>query len=99
MGMNQDWLRLHPRDNVGLALSDLGQGDRVKLEDESDPVQMKACIPFGHKFALARIPRHELVIKYGHPIGRALRDIEPGEWVHVHNLESMRARGDLKEGR
>ena len=45
-------------------------------------------IPAGHKFALVPISKGEFVIKYGEIIGRATRDIAPGEWVHTHNLRS-----------
>ncbi len=33
----------------------------------------------------------DYVIKYGHVIGRAKRDIKVGEHVHVHNVESLTA--------
>ena len=39
--------------------------------------------------ALYPIKAGELVIKYGIPIGRATQDIEPGEWVHCHNVEDI----------
>ena len=37
----------------------------------------------------------ETLMKYGESIGRASRDIQKGDYVHVHNLEAMRGRGDL----
>ena len=55
-------------------------------------------IPFGHKFALRDIAQGELIIKYGEEIGVASRDIAQGTYVHVHNLDSMRGRGDLEKG-
>ena len=36
----------------------------------------------------------ELIMKYGEEIGIATKDIVKGEYVHVHNLDSMRGRGD-----
>ncbi|RLG06284.1 MAG: D-galactarate dehydratase, partial [Thaumarchaeota archaeon] len=57
----------------------------------------RSDIPFGHKLAIREIPRGEEIIKYGEVIGRATRDIEIGEHVHVHNVESLRGRGDLKK--
>lgn len=45
-------------------------------------------IPAGHKFALVPIAKGEFVIKYGEIIGRATQDIQPGDWVHTHNLRS-----------
>jgi altronate dehydratase len=41
----------------------------------------------GHKVASTRIAAGRPVIKYGHSIGLASRDIQPGEWVHVHNVQ------------
>ena len=37
-------------------------------------------------------------MKYGEEIGMASSDIQKGEHVHIHNLESMRARGDWDNG-
>lgn len=45
-------------------------------------------IPAGHKFALVPLTKGDVVIKYGEIIGRATRDIQPGDWVHTHNLRS-----------
>jgi altronate dehydratase small subunit len=38
------------------------------------------------------------VIKYAEVIGVASRPISVGEHVHVHNVESVRARGDKTVG-
>ncbi len=51
------------------------------------------AIPYGHKIALSDIKKGDYVIKYGFPIGRAKVDIEKGEWVHSHNLESHLSEG------
>ena len=52
-------------------------------------------IPYGHKVAVRDIQVGEPIIKYGESIGRAVRDIKKGDYVHVHNMEAMRGRGDL----
>jgi len=44
---------------------------------------------------LRRIRCGEDILKYAAVIGRATKDIQVGEHVHVHNVESTRARGDL----
>ena len=43
-------------------------------------------IPAGHKFALRDIAEGEDVIKYGYPIGHAIRPIRKGELVDHHNI-------------
>lgn len=59
-------------------------------------VELRERIPFGHKFALHSIPRGTSVLKYGEVIGESTADIEPGDWVHLHNLAS--ARGHERQG-
>ena len=54
-------------------------------------------IDSGHKFALKDINKNENIIKYGETIGRATRDIKKGDYVHVHNVESLRGRGDFSK--
>lgn len=43
----------------------------------------------GHKIALKDIRAGEKIIKYGFPIGVAMRDISKGDWVHVHNVKTL----------
>ncbi|MFL9840853.1 altronate dehydratase family protein [Sphingomonas sp. ST-64] len=75
-----DALRTHAADTVATALRDLSPGDVVL------GVAVRDAIPRGHKLALARHSVGEPVIKFGHPIGRAIREIMPGAHVHTHNL-------------
>lgn len=56
------------------------------------------AIPYGHKIALCEIPSGEEIVKYGEVIGVAVKDIQKGNHVHVHNLDSLRGRGDLDYG-
>ena len=90
--MNEKAILLHVEDNVATALSDLGQGDVVKvsLDDVGCEVNLLEDVEFGHKIALRDIAEGEQVLKYGLPIGRALCAIRAGEWVHVHNCRSER---------
>ncbi len=86
-------LRIHPQDNVAVALRNLVPGDTLEMAGEQDCliiVMAQAAIPFGHKVALTFIPKGAPVIKYGEPIGVTTEDIHPGQHVHVHNLRSVR---------
>ena len=86
---------IDPLDNVATAITDLEAGCRVTVRSELEKkIKTRQSIPFGHKFALRRIKRGEKIIKYGEVIGRATKTIEEGEHVHIHNVESMRGRGD-----
>jgi altronate dehydratase small subunit len=85
-------------DVVATALADLEAGDRLPPTEGTridEPIRLGEDVPFGHKVALDRIDAGEEVRKYGEVIGRASVGIDPGEWVHTHNCESTRGRGDL----
>jgi altronate dehydratase len=83
-------LWLHREDNVAMALTDFAAGNAVRI-DGSDIV-LKGPVEYGHKFAVRDIREGQPVIKYAETIGVASRDIAVGEHVHVHNVQSLRAR-------
>ena len=80
-----DALRVHPRDDVLVALRDL-QPDETVHSSSGATLVAKSAVPRGHKIAVAAISAGAVVRKYGWPIGRATRDIAQGEHVHIHNL-------------
>ena len=95
-GEGKKYIFLHPCDNTATALVDLQEGETLYLEDlgaESRAVTLREPIPFAHKFAIAEIPQGGAVRKYGQPIGEATRDIQVGDYVHIHNVVSKRTRG------
>jgi len=88
-------LKLHEKDNVGTCLRKLEAQETILFNEFS--ITVKECIPQYHKIALKHIPIHNPVYKYGQIIGLATEEIFEGDYVHVHNIESMRGRGDKKE--
>ena len=74
-------IRIHPADNVAVALCPIPAGTRLSLEGRA--VQMREDIRRDTKLALAQIAAGENIIKYGYPIGHAASDIPPGAWVHT----------------
>ncbi len=79
-------LRLSPEDNVAAATTTLQAGEAVSIDGR--PVRVEQTIPTGHKVAIRPIAAGEKVTKYGAPIGSATRDIQPGQYVHTHNVKS-----------
>jgi hypothetical protein len=79
-------MRLSPPDNVAVALRPLKAGEVVTLDVVT--LTLPRAIAVGHKFAARAIVEGELVVKYGCPIGTAMRAIVPGEPVHTHNMKS-----------
>ena len=93
-------LVVKPDDNVATCLRDFEKGQEVDVPGLDAPLKLKLRddIGFGHKFAIRAIAAGEPVRKYAETIGVASVAIEPGDWVHVHNVESVRARGDQAGG-
>ena len=79
-------IRIHPLDNVAVALEDIPTGETVTAGGST--VTARQAIPRGHKLALAAVPAGARIIKYGCTIGLAKADIAPGDWVHVHNVRT-----------
>ncbi|MFC7113814.1 UxaA family hydrolase [Natronoarchaeum sp. GCM10025703] len=88
---------VEPEDNVATAIREVSEGETVTVDvgDDEVVVDVLEDVRFGHKIALEEISRGETIIKYGLSIGQASEDIDAGEWVHVHNVESNYGRGDL----
>ncbi len=84
------------RDTVVTALEDLEAVREIALGEGKGPVVLREAVPFGHKVAVERIDAGDHVVKYGEVIGEATERIEPGAWVHTHNCESTRGRGDVR---
>jgi altronate dehydratase small subunit len=81
-------------DNVATNVADeIPQGSKVDVQ--GTVIETLDVIPYGHKMALKSIPKGGTVLKYALSIGSATDDIQPGNHVHVHNVESNRGRGDL----
>jgi altronate hydrolase len=83
-------VRIHPADNVAVAVQALSAGSEVVVEGvgAAHPLPLLEDISAGHKVALQALRRGEPVIKYGFPIGAATAPIAPGAWVHSHNLKT-----------
>ncbi len=90
---------INENDNVATLIADVTAGEIVLVsrEDKEENMTVTQDIKFGHKFAIKPIAIGEEIIKYSEVIGRATAPISVGEHAHVHNIESMRGRGDIKE--
>lgn len=79
-------LLLAPGDNIAVATAELAAGAQRTVNGL--PITLKSKVDVGHKFAARYIAKGERIVKYGAPIGVATRDIEPGEYIHTHNVAS-----------
>ena len=93
-------LKVNDLDNVATIFANgITDGTIIEVRDKkgnSEIVKVLGDVPYGHKIAVKDIKKDEIITKYGEEIGIATADIKVGEYVHVHNLDSMRGRGDWK---
>ena len=80
-----DLIILDPQDNVATVRRTLKSGTSVSPDDGR--VELSQTVLGGHKVALKPVASGGELIKYGQIIGFAKSNIEPGEWVHTHNVE------------
>lgn len=87
-------IHVNEKDNLVTCLRPISKGEAVTLDGKT--YVATSDIPKFHKMSVATIKKGEFCYKYGEVIGVALEDLKPGDYVHVHNLESTRGRGDKK---
>ena len=75
-------IQIHPEDTVAVALAPIGAGTTCC------GVIAQTDIPQGHKMAIKAMPKGSQVVKYGFSIGHTTEDIQPGQWVHSHNVKT-----------
>ncbi|MFD1888472.1 UxaA family hydrolase [Paenibacillus wenxiniae] len=85
--MIRDYIAIQKQDDVVIALRDMEAGDTLLLDD-GDILNVTESVPRGHKIAVRQIELGQDVLKYGFSIGRATQLIQPGQWIHSHNLHT-----------
>ena len=76
-------LKIHPKDNVLVALTDLRKGETVATPDKEFVLQ--SDVPAKHKFAAQELKVGDAVIMYGVRVGRAVEPIREGEAITTRN--------------
>jgi altronate dehydratase len=81
-----DVVHLHRDDNICVAARPLERGVTIATGDHT--ISLCGPVKLGHKIALVAIPQGMQVVKYGQAIGVTTENVQPGDWVHTHNLSS-----------
>lgn len=87
-------IRLDDADNVVVARVPIPAGVAV----QGEAITTRSAIEAGHKIASRAIRLGEPIRKYDTVIGYASEDIEPGAWVHSHNLRFDEVQKDYAFG-
>lgn len=91
--MTRNAIKLNPKDNVAMCITELKKGDMVVL-DQNTAFQALTDIPFAHKVSLENINTDEDVIKYGYSIGKA---IDPARAEKLLKMAEDKAKRQWKE--
>lgn len=79
------YLRIHPKDNVLVALQNLSRGEAA--EDAGDKVVLAEDVPQKHKFTLKDEPAGADIRMYGVLVGRLTRALPAGSMISTANLK------------
>ena len=83
------------KDNVGVVVIEKITPNQdcncwIMENDKSSKTQSKSEIPLGHKIAMIDLKEGDTILKYGHDIGKVVKNINKGEHVHVHNVKTKK---------
>ena len=91
-------LKLHPKDNVIIALEDLPKGTVAQWESEA--FTLKEDIPVKHKFAAKDLNAGDVIYMYGITVGKAVLAIPQGHLIStvnvVHDSDTYAVGGNEK---
>jgi altronate hydrolase len=87
--VQQKILRLDPRDNVLVALSELAKGERVSLGAET--YELQSDVPAKQKFVTQDVPAGGDIIMYGVLVGKATENLRRGDLLTTRNIRHAAA--------
>ncbi|WEK38241.1 MAG: altronate dehydratase family protein [Candidatus Pseudobacter hemicellulosilyticus] len=83
--MKRKVLKVHPKDNVLVALSNLAAGESISFEGKE--YILDEPIPAKHKFFTTDLATSDAVIMYGVLVGRAQHPIRTGQRMSTENIK------------
>ncbi|MFK7983941.1 MAG: UxaA family hydrolase [Saprospiraceae bacterium] len=82
--MKNKVLKVHPSDNVIVALQDFSAGDTINFKGNS--IQLLEKIPTKHKFSERDFQEGSIITMYGVTVGKALSPIPKGTRISTENV-------------
>src|ERR1700739_4179586 len=79
-----NFLRIHPHDNVLVALRDLEQGANIDFEGQSFSLTDRVAAK--HKFTLIDLQPGDSIYMYGVLVGKATKNIPKGGLISTENI-------------
>ncbi|HEX9827979.1 MAG TPA: altronate dehydratase family protein [Flavobacteriaceae bacterium] len=94
--MQKKLIKVHPSDNVAVALVDLVAGDEIAFEGKS--IKIISGVKAKHKIALDTFETGDRIIMYGVLVGKANLVIQKGDVLTTINVKHESEKVDKKTG-
>ncbi|WP_256012043.1 UxaA family hydrolase [Desertivirga xinjiangensis] len=89
----KDFLQIHPKDNVLVALSNLNAGKHIEFNGQD--ITLTENIAAKHKFSIGDLEPGDEIFMYGVLVGKASRHIGSGGLLAVSNVEHAAGNFEL----
>lgn len=89
-------LKVHPKDNVIVALQDFKAGDEIHYGSAS--IIFLENVPLKHKFSASDLNKGDIITMYGVTVGKALKPIPKGCRISTDNVIHASADYQVLEG-
>jgi altronate hydrolase len=83
--MTNRFLKIHPADNVLVALTDLKKGENIRFGDLT--LVLHDNVPAKHKFTEKAFQPDDEIMMYGIVVGKAIQPIPQGGVIGTHNIK------------
>jgi len=93
--MSHKFLKIHPNDNVLVALADLAAGEQVRYGDFT--ITLVDTVPAKHKFTVQDMLPEQEIIMYGGLVGKTVRFIPAGGIIKTQNVKHQASSFSEKE--
>jgi len=87
--MSKRYLKIHPADNVYVALTDFKAGEQLNMEGKT--LSLVDHIPAKHKFLDKPLDVDQEIIMYGGVVGKVFKPIPAGGAIGTHNVKHKAA--------
>lgn len=87
--MASRFLKIHPADNVFVALADLKRGEEIHYENHT--FLLVEDVPAKHKFTDTELKSDDEIFMYGIVVGKAIKPIAQGGAIGTHNIKHKAA--------
>ena len=89
------YLKIHPEDNVAVALEQFNHGDRLVLD--SKEILITENIPVKHKITLEDLEKGDRIRMYSLTVGKAKKYIAKGTRISTTFLFSQNTNGSITQ--